>query len=374
MIKSYLLIVSSLAIVSGVEAYAKAVSSIYDSQYKSLPGLLIIEDASQLNNLYYQSTVYRLNSASVFNSAKGTYEERPGMTHQMITDAGRRYSLYTLKFKLKQPSLLKLQSIEGEASAENSNARIVGPAPVCGVVLAEGESNSEKASDQKDIVIKYSLPISKERRCSTPAEVSTLTIQYKVPIEHEPMVAKTLLSDASAIIPPLKLLIPQKFKDHVVVEFDAEAALNELQDMAGLSGEFHGVLAKVEGRIHKMYSRLAIVAGVNRDCQNSDKTVCDRLESAAVEILKSILISFVPKQPEADKPGNAPKSEKTSGEGEKAVTVQLKLDRETARRQGKIRVDLSDQNYGAIDVPVSFDMEGASASLLDPEILKLMGE
>lgn len=332
-------------------AQATSLASIYNGDHFNMNGVRLAQGADNPNEFYVLPTYFYLDSGRFYDRKLKKYVDNPGFNHQVQTDAqGNKYSVYTFSLRLAEPSDYELVFASQKLwlNKDTRTAEVKGLAPICAVdVKVPGFESGEKiggsASNPQATFIQYSVQSSSV--CGLPLDLTEMKVVYKVPFSLEPGVAKRLKSEEGLEVPNLELLHPYKYKDTVSLEIDAEIAVETLKSLVGFQGQYKEVQGAVQSAVKRMSTAIKSSQKIDRDCQNPDRTTCDRFEERAADLVAKTFLIFTPV------PNQADSNQLVIADNDKQAgtfKINLAYDRDIAKKVGKVSFDLSDTVYSQV--------------------------
>lgn len=360
-------------------AEGKALASIYNGEQYNLGGILLAQGSDQPNDFYVMPTMYYLESGRYYDSKLKKYVDFAGFTHTVTKDekSGIEYSVYGFRFRLATPSDLELLVANQKLRMNKTTrqAEIKGPAPVCGVDLKvlgfeSGQKISAVPIDPNATLIQYSIE-SSDGKCNSIMDVNEMSILYRVPLSQEPGVAKSLMSEEGLFLPNVELILPYKYKDTVKLTLDAESTIEQIKVLAGFTGTFKQVTAEVGATMQNLVNRLKVSSGITVDCQNPDKTVCNKFIDQAQDMMAKLLLVYTP---EASKGDTNPLVVADKEKQASAFRVNLAYDSQSAKRIGKFVFDFSNMVYDSVRSQARFVANGVEVSAFHPKVQAKIAE
>jgi hypothetical protein len=361
-----------------VSAWAGAVASIYNGEQYHLNGAVLVQDADHPDDFFILPTRYHLKTKSHVDD-QGRLVTAQSARNTVVRINGHDYSSYAMTFELDEPGKLEmLRATQALRQQVGRPARIKGLVPICGLRLAvPGFKESGPSGDNRlnpdSPLLRYSISSTEADKCASIIDTSEFNMEYRVPIGLEPEAAKEITSDVGMTLPPIEIVLPYKYKDHVTVKIEAQSTINQLRAGGDFAGSFKMVTLQVKASIETLFNRLAVTGGLDVDCQNPDRKICDGFVEQAKDILAKTLFLYTAN---ADKGDTNPL---VLADNDKAVSTggfkaTLGIDSQSATREGYFRVDFSSTAYSSITSQAQVTAKNISRRYLDPQILKLLNE
>jgi hypothetical protein len=369
---------SIIALATPAMARADALASIYNGEQFQLNGQLLVQDADHPDDFYVLPQTFHIQQQSTYDPTTDTLKKKMSINHQVIAANGNQYSDYTMKMVLDEPTQMQLMQASMQLRRTASpNARIKGMAPICGMRLTlPGLETSTEAPiagkfDPNTTFIQYSISSTDAEKCNAILTTTEFTLEYRVPLVLEPTVAKNLTSDVGLVLQPIDLILPYKYKDKVSVAIDARSAIDQLKASVGLQGSFKFVTAGVQASMEKMMNALKISGQLQVDCQNPDKTMCDRFVDQAVQILTKTFFTYLPMATSGDT-NPLVIADKDKAVNASLFKIQLAFDEQSAERIGQFKVDFSNTVYDSVHGQARIEASRVPLEALDPIVRKLL--
>lgn len=358
-------------------AHGGAIGSVYNGEQFKIQGQLLVQDADKPNSFYFLPRKYKLKTKSRINVKSDKIEKTYGLHHQVVSEAGHQYSVYTMKLTLDRPGQLRSLDAELELRRLKGNdAKILGLTPVCGLRLdlptggvLVSNTNSNPVNPDA-IQIKYSLSSTEAGRCTSILDTSDVVLEYRVPMAREPEVANKLVSSVGLVLPSVELVLPYKYKDRVVVSVDAEMAYEQTKTAGSLTGDAKSVMLEARASVDAMFGRASATGKTIIDCQNPDRTICDRFVEQAKDHLVKMLFVFTPIA-EAQAPQVLVGDKEKIFEAGK-TKVGLAFDAQTAKRQQNFVIDFSNAVYSSISAQAQVEINKIPFEIFDPAVQALV--
>jgi hypothetical protein len=119
--------------------------------------------------------------------------------------------------------------------------------------------------------------------------------------------------------------------------------------------------------MEKMMNTLTMFGKVDVDCQNPDKTICDRFLQQAQELLAKSFLNYLPTSANGDT-NPLVLADKDKAVNTSIVKVAAGIDMAQAERIGKFTLDFNNTVYSSVHTQVQVQANKLDRSVLDPAI------
>lgn len=369
---------SVLAITLSSQAPAAALASLYNGEQFRLKNQLLLQDSDRPDEFYYLPQKYRVKRRGKLNEETQKVEYRTDLNHRVVRKGEREYSVYSMLVELEQPSPFDVLMAQTELSTKLGRQVVIkGLVPICGISL--GEVGSASAGIAKPVeaispdatLVQYSLNSSEAGKCNSPLASTEFRILYRVPLKEEPVYAENATSSVGLVLAPVELTLPYKYKDQVVIQIDARSAYEQLKAAADVKGTYKFVSGEMKAAVSKLFNMLQITGGIDVNCQNPDKAICDRFLVQAQEILAKTFFTYLPFAANGDT-NPLTFADKDKAVDTSLVKVQMAMDQQSAERIGKFKIDFTNTVYSSITAQVQVTAARLPVENLAPEVRALL--
>ena len=366
-------IIILLLLLAAKNASASALASIYDGEEFKLDGEVLVQDYQTPTDFYILPQRYTVIQQSVYNPKTRRYTKIANANNIVTTENGKKYSIYTLRLRLVEPSQNDLLNATFLLRQKHPGAQIKGLAPICGMTIAmPGQDLPSRAANPDVPLITYSIKSTSSQKCGTIVANSEFTMSIHVPLESEPMYANALTSNGGLILPPIDVAMPYKYEDKVKITVDAKSFYKQVKAGAGIEGSWKVVSVGVKANVEKALQTLNIGGLVKMDCQNPDKTICGKFYDQAVKILSDSVMKYMPIA--ATNPNQDPliTTENNKSPGTNMFRVDMAYDEATAEKMVNLVVDFKDTEYDTLTSQVQLDISNLPQTILSDEVKAIL--
>lgn len=359
-------------------SFANSLASIYNGEQYDLGKIFLAQDANKPEDFYVMPSSFSLAPPQYYWDEKiQDYASKSTVSHEIVEVAGKKYSSYTLRFKLDQPSRQDVRRATNRLWNLRANARIKGLVPICGVKLgyfgfefAQGEKPTpENSVNPGGEYIRYSLRSNDSDRCTSLVSLKELSVVYRVPLELEPEAAKALTSDTGLVLPPVEVIMPYKYTDKVSIKIDTQSVIDQLKATGGFKGTIKKVALDVQGSVERMWNNLTTTGVIKIDCQ-SDQAVCERYYEIARDVIAKTFYIYTPLATAGD---TTPLTLSDNNKSTPSLfDVKVNTDLARADRKSEFSLDMDNPVYSSMRTQVQFKAFGVSPDVLAKEVRDLL--